>query len=139
MFEFVPVIIKNALSKPATRNYPTFIRAAYDKQKGHITIDLPSCIYCGMCSRKCPVAAIEVKKQDKSWSIDPFKCIVCNGCVEVCPKKCLYMNSERSPVAEKKSINVFKMPVPEPTEPQTESAPIQQSKPQTPKEEKQGA
>jgi ech hydrogenase subunit F len=110
MFDFFPVIMKNAFHKPATRNYPKVSRPPFDRQRGHIEIDLPACIYCGMCSRKCPTGAIEVKRPDKLWSIDRFKCILCNSCVEVCPKKCLSMGSEPMQPASKKSIDVFKMP-----------------------------
>jgi ech hydrogenase subunit F len=110
MLEFLPVILKNAFHKPATRNYPAVVRAPYDKQKGHIVIDLPSCIYCGMCSRKCPAHAIEVKRADKLWSIDRFRCVMCNACVETCPKKCLTMAGEYTAPAGKKSVDVFQMP-----------------------------
>lgn len=114
MFEFVPVVIKNIFKGPATRNYPFVKRPEYKQQKGHIRIDLPACIYCGMCSRKCPVNAIEVKRPDKSWSIDRFKCIQCNACVESCPKKCLYMEPQYTAPAGKKTVDLFKMPPAEP-------------------------
>ncbi len=113
MFEFVPVVIKNALRRPATRNYPKVVRAPYAQQRGHIVIDLPNCIYCGMCARKCPVGAIEVKRPDRQWSIDRFNCIMCGECTRCCPKKCLSMGPEYAPVAGKQTADVFKMP-PEP-------------------------
>ena len=111
MLEFLPVIIKNAFLKPATRNYPFVVRAPFDKQKGHITIDLPACIFCGMCARKCPTSAIEVARAEKSWSIDRFKCIQCNACVECCPKKCLAMAPQYTAPAGKKSVEHFVIPV----------------------------
>ena len=117
MFEFLPVIIKNAFRKPATRNYPFVVRPPFEKQKGHIEIDLPACIYCGMCGRKCPTHAIEVKRAEKIWSIDRFKCIMCGACTECCPKKCLSMAGQYSPAARQKSIDVFQMPAaPKPEE-----------------------
>jgi ech hydrogenase subunit F len=117
MFDFFPVIMKNAFHRPATRNYPKVSRPAFDRQKGHVEIDLPACIFCGMCSRKCPTGAIEVIKADKIWSIDRFKCILCNACVECCPKKCLSMGAEAMQSARNKSVDVFKLPqVPVPAE-----------------------
>lgn len=110
MFEFLSVILKNAFQKPATRNYPAEVRAPYEKQKGHIVIDLPGCIYCGMCGRKCPTHAIEVKRADKSWSINRFRCIMCAACAESCPKKCLTMNGQYTAPAGAKTVDVFQMP-----------------------------
>lgn len=122
MFEFINVIIRNALHKPATRDYPRVARAPFDKQKGHIEIDLPNCIYCGMCSRKCPVGAIEVKRPDKQWSIDRFKCVMCNACVESCPKKCLDMDARPTPPATRKTVDIFRMPT-QPDAPAKAAAP----------------
>ena len=110
MLEFLPVIIKNGFHRPATRNYPKVTRAPFEKQKGHIAIDLPSCIFCGICSKKCPTGAINVVRAEKLWSINRFKCILCNACAESCPKKCLSMGTEYTSPAGEKSVDVFKIP-----------------------------
>lgn len=110
MFDFITVALKNLFSKPATRNYPTVVRPAFENQRGHIDMDLPSCIYCGICSRKCPSNAIVVNKADKQWSIDRFKCVMCNECVASCPKKCLKTGTEYTAPAAKMSVDIFKMP-----------------------------
>lgn len=110
MLDFITVALKNMLNRPATRNYPKVVRKPYENQKGHVTIDLPSCVYCGMCSRKCPASAIKVTRQEKEWSIDRFKCIVCGECVRSCPKKCLGMSGQYTPPAAKKSVDVFRLP-----------------------------
>lgn len=107
MLDFIPVALKNVFSKPATRNYPYVKREPYDRQKGHIAIDIDSCIFCGMCGRKCPVGAIKVTRADRSWSIDRFRCIMCGACSESCPKKCLSIASEYTAPANVKSSDTF--------------------------------
>jgi ech hydrogenase subunit F len=110
MFDFLEVVIKNAFHRPATRNYPKTVREPYPGQKGHIVIDIPKCIYCGMCMRKCPTHAIEVKRADRTWAINRFRCIMCAACTETCPKKCLSMDGHYTPPAQTKSVDIFQGP-----------------------------
>jgi formate hydrogenlyase subunit 6/NADH:ubiquinone oxidoreductase subunit I len=112
MFDFIPLLIHNVFSKPATRNYPAVRRAPYKGQKGHIAMQISSCIFCGICSRKCPTHAIEVKRPEKSWTIDRFRCIQCNACAESCPKKCLTMEPEYTSPAPRKSRETYQAPAP---------------------------
>lgn len=92
MFDMIGNIFKNMSSKPATRQYPKESRASFKDTRGHISINIDSCIFCGICSKKCPSNALAVDKNEKSWEIDPYKCIICNVCEEVCPKKCIINN-----------------------------------------------
>jgi ech hydrogenase subunit F len=110
MVDFISVALKNLFSKPATRNYPTVVRKPFADQRGHIDIDLPSCIYCGICSRKCPAKAIVVTKADRQWEIDRFKCVMCNECVASCPKKCLHTGAQYAAPSSKMHSDIFKMP-----------------------------
>ena len=48
-----------------------------------------NCIYCGACSKICPVGAIEVNRGEKVWAIDRERCINCGRCVKVCRKAAL--------------------------------------------------
>ncbi|MDR2296001.1 MAG: 4Fe-4S binding protein [Clostridiales Family XIII bacterium] len=59
-----------------------------------------SCIYCGICAKKCPQDALKVSRKKKNaqtgesegeniWSVDAEACILCGICVEACPKKSL--------------------------------------------------
>lgn len=43
-----------------------------------------SCIGCGLCVKKCPVEAIEIKEKKPIWVKD--KCVMCLGCLHRCPK-----------------------------------------------------
>lgn len=110
MFDFITLAVKNCFSRPATRNYPKVKRTPFAGQRGHITIDLPSCIYCGMCSRKCPVKAITVTRAARDWSINRFQCIMCGECVRSCPKKCLGYGPEYAAPAHLKVPEHFTMP-----------------------------
>lgn len=48
-----------------------------------------TCVYCGLCMKKCPVDAIKVDREAKTWEVDNDKCTRCGLCVESCPKKSL--------------------------------------------------
>lgn len=97
MFDMLGNILKNVFSRPATRMYPMEKRETYKDVRGQIGIDVDNCIFCGICSKKCPSNAINVNKNEKSWEIDPYKCIICNVCKEVCPKKCILSDKEYRP------------------------------------------
>ncbi|MEG6571299.1 4Fe-4S dicluster domain-containing protein [[Clostridium] cellulosi] len=107
MLEFLTVALKNIFSKPATRNYPFEKRAPYKNQKGHISININDCIFCGLCGRKCPVNAIEVNRTEGTWQIDRFKCIMCLACTESCPKKCLSVEPIYTAPANEKKTDKF--------------------------------
>ena len=92
IMNFTKTVVKNLFSKPATRMYPRQPRNYPARTRGHIEIDIDSCIFCGMCSRKCPTGAITVTRPQRTWSIKRFSCIQCGYCVESCPKKCLSMH-----------------------------------------------
>ena len=79
-------------------------RSVFKGSRGMVSgIGIEDCIFCGICSKKCPSNAIVVDKAEKSWEIDPYKCVICSVCSEVCPKKCIYMSEKYSPSTEKKS------------------------------------
>lgn len=96
-------ILKTLGKKPSTRRYPYVKRPAYKDARGKIVIDLPVCIYCGICMRRCPPKAIFVSLKDKVFTVDHSHCINCKACVELCPKKCLYMETEQALPSRKKT------------------------------------
>lgn len=108
MFEMLGNIIKNLSEKPSTRMYPFEKRKVFENSRGHISgIDINKCIFCGICSRKCPSDAIVVDKNSKRWEIDNYKCIICGLCVEACPKKCINMDSEYKTSSYSKAMEKF--------------------------------
>jgi formate hydrogenlyase subunit 6/NADH:ubiquinone oxidoreductase subunit I len=94
IMNFAGTIMRNLFSRPATTMYPIVKKQYFSRTRGSIGIDIDSCIFCGLCMRKCPTGAIQTNKNEKLWNIERLKCIQCNCCVEVCPKKCLSMRNE---------------------------------------------
>lgn len=94
-------VLKNLFSRPATERYPFVAKEFAPDARGKVDIEIEKCIYCGICQRKCPTAAIIVTKDPKQWTVDRMRCISCNACVEVCPKKCLALDTKYSPCAQK--------------------------------------
>lgn len=106
--KFIKEIMKSLVGKPATAMYPLKKREKFSNTRGSIGITIEDCIYCGICSKKCPTGAIKVDRPEKVWEIDRMKCIVCSYCVESCPKKCLDMGNQYSSPATIKEKEVFK-------------------------------
>ncbi len=99
---FTPTVVKNLLKKPATRNYPFEVREPFPNYRGELVIAVDDCIFCGMCSRKCPSQCITVDKTAGTWQCDPHACVYCGYCVDACPTKCLSMKDvHRAPMTEK--------------------------------------
>ena len=57
----------------------------------HVRIDISNCLFCGTCADNCPVSAITVDAENKTWTIDREKCVTCGVCVDNCPASCLTM------------------------------------------------
>jgi len=105
---------KNAMRRlfcaPVTERYP-FVPKEYPKgARGKVAIEIEKCIFCGICQRKCPTAAIVVTKEKRIWEIDRLRCVSCNACVEVCPKKCLALDTGYSPCSQERYKDSFTAP-----------------------------
>jgi len=107
-FHLAKIALKSLFSKPATRRYPFEVREAYKHTRGQIAIEINQCIYCGICQRKCPTAALAVDRQAKSWTIDRLRCISCRACVGVCPKSCLTMKNSYTKPSLNRRKETFK-------------------------------
>jgi Pyruvate/2-oxoacid:ferredoxin oxidoreductase delta subunit len=71
-------------------------RVLYDKitrktKYLHVT---EACIGCGLCAKKCPAHAIEMKNNKPVWV--KTQCIMCLGCLHRCPKFAIQYGSGRS-------------------------------------------
>ena len=116
LFSMTKTVLKSLFSKPATRPYPFTAYKPQPNTRGSIGINIDACIYCGMCVRKCPCAAIVVDRQARTWSIDRLRCVTCNGCVDVCPvnKKapgsCLTMRETYSAATSTRDVEHHKGP-----------------------------
>lgn len=98
MFDFLGNVLKNVVSKPATRMYPYEKRPPMKDTRGSLgEININTCIFCSICEKKCPSNAITVNKTERSWELNRLKCVICNICVEVCPKDCLKMDEAHLP------------------------------------------
>jgi len=98
-FPIIKTILTSLVRKESTLAYPYKPMPKAPLVRGQISIEVEKCIFCGICSMKCPTHAIAVDKNAKTWEISRFGCIVCGECAAVCPKKCLHMLSELTPAS----------------------------------------
>lgn len=87
-------LLKNLVHGPYTVDYPLKKKETYERTRGSIDISIQDCIFCGLCSRRCPTGAIHVEKAKSEWSIERMRCVQCGYCTDVCPKKCLTMENQ---------------------------------------------
>ncbi len=116
IMSFTKTAMKNLFSTPATRMYPQQPREYPQRTRGHVEIDMNTCVLCGLCSKKCPADAIVVDRAAGTWSIERFGCIQCNSCVESCPKKSLTMGQTYSQPAAEKKRDTYQKPQEPPKE-----------------------
>ena len=107
MFKLGKMTLSSLFNKPETIQYPIQKKTFHDGLKGHIAIDIDTCIFCGLCQKACPSNSLEVSKPNKTWSINRFSCVQCNACIDPCPKKCLFSISEYSKPASAISVDCF--------------------------------
>ncbi|MBF0117223.1 MAG: 4Fe-4S binding protein [Desulfobacterales bacterium] len=107
MFKMTPTIIKNFLSKRATRYYPYEVREPFKDARGELYNEIEKCNFCSACALKCPSQCITVDKKNATWECDPFACVYCGICVDTCPKDSLQQkNTYRKPALERQLIQM---------------------------------
>jgi ech hydrogenase subunit F len=108
----LPTILKNLLSRPATRRYPyKDIREPFPGYRGRIYWDASKCDLCGDCARVCPAQAIEVSLENRQIKYDPFKCIYCGSCVEICLPRAMSQDKYYTKPVAVKEAETISMPV----------------------------
>lgn len=113
--KMLPTVLSNLFSKPATRNYPFFVRDPFPQARGELVNDIGKCIFCGTCARKCPSQCLTVAKDktDGSWALEVLACVGCGVCVDVCPVDCLSQKTTHRPVAVGRSVVTLTGKLPE--------------------------
>ena len=106
------MVMSSLFRQPATLMYPIKPRVWMERTRGRIAIDIDTCIFCGICARKCPADAITVMRDAKSWTISRMGCVQCNSCVEVCPKGCLKSEAGYTPPGTEKVVDKYVKPEP---------------------------
>lgn len=92
-FGISKIITKSLVGKPATLMHPQRTRVYSEATRGKVENEIEKCIFCRLCEKNCPTAALSVAKEKNEWDIDSLKCCQCRRCVEVCPVKCLSMDN----------------------------------------------
>lgn len=119
---FTKTVMHNLFSKPATRMYPQQPRIYPERSRGHIEINIDTCVFCGLCSKKCPSGAIAVNRAEKSWSIERFGCIQCGYCVDSCAKKSLSIVPGYTEPGAQKRVDTYSQPIVEEEKPKEPAA-----------------
>jgi ech hydrogenase subunit F len=92
-FRMTAIALKWAFSKPVTSKYPFEPRVAIPGSRGSLSFDVDTCVYCGVCAKKCPTGALVIHRKLRKWAIDRLLCITCGYCVDACPKKSLALET----------------------------------------------
>ena len=109
-FKLGKMTFGSLFKKPETVLYPVQKKEPPRGLKGHVVVDVDTCILCSLCQKRCPCGAIEVDKKGRTWSIDHFRCVQCGSCTYECPKGSLTMEPTYQSVARQKSVHTFTIP-----------------------------
>ncbi|HEY6013223.1 MAG TPA: 4Fe-4S binding protein [Candidatus Limnocylindrales bacterium] len=96
--------LRNLVSRPATRRYPTVVRPPFKGARGTLEFDLESCVLCGLCVRRCPTVALTCNRDERLFAIEQLRCIACGVCVDACNKHSLSLSPNRRPVHTRAEI-----------------------------------
>lgn len=113
--------------QPETVQYPVQTKPAPAGLKGSVTVDVETCILCGICVKRCPCGVIEVDKKARTWSINHFGCVQCGYCVRECPKDSLVMEPHYATPAGEKKPEVVVVPA---KEKKPKAKPVEQPAPE---------
>lgn len=121
-FKIGKMILRSLFGKPATLMYPVKPAKRTEWTRGHMTINIDNCIFCGLCQKKCPTNAITVDRNAGTWSIERMKCIQCNACATACKKDALHMDPAYTAPSQQKIIDTVQGTPKEKKKPAEETA-----------------
>ena len=107
MFTLTPYILRNLVTKKATRKYPKRARPAFKDARGELFNRIEQCNFCGACALKCPSQCIKVDRVNAIWICEASACVFCGVCVDTCPTNSLYQKAEyRGPFVSHQIISM---------------------------------
>jgi formate hydrogenlyase subunit 6/NADH:ubiquinone oxidoreductase subunit I len=98
-FDISRLVLKWVVRPPPTGRYPFEPRTILPGSRGQLRFAKARCVFCGVCAKRCPTAALSVDRPAKQWALDRWRCITCGCCVEACPKDCLEFAGDHAPPA----------------------------------------
>jgi ech hydrogenase subunit F len=102
----VPRSLRNLVSRPATRRYPTEVRPPFAGARGTLEFDLATCVLCGLCVRRCPTVALTCNREERLFAIEQLRCIACGVCVDACNKHSLRLSPNRRPAHTRADVGI---------------------------------
>jgi len=107
-FEMSFLALKWALRKPPTTQYPFAPREFIAASRGQVVFTKDNCVYCTVCAKKCPTAALTVNRPLKRLTLDRLRCVSCGYCVEVCPKDSLTFSPDHGAPVITKDLEIYR-------------------------------
>lgn len=96
--------VKPAVAAPIVKPQASEAMSASTETQGEkqsaLSVNMESCVLCGLCAKQCPVEAIKVDRAAKRWSIDRTACLLCAACAERCPKKSIALEEATEEVMQ---------------------------------------
>ncbi len=119
MFEGLAVTFSYLFRAPVTFQYPDRTPTALqdrlpDRYRGHLYVDLDTCISCLLCEKACPIQCIKIEdvrieklmiqaadgkptpkvKEPTLFDINMYKCMYCGLCTDPCPTGAIHFTKE---------------------------------------------
>lgn len=119
MFEGLAVTFSYLFRAPVTFQYPDRTPTALqdrlpDRYRGHLYVDLDTCISCLLCEKACPIQCIKIEdvrieklmiqaadgkptpkvKEPTLFNINMYKCMYCGLCTDPCPTGAIHFTKE---------------------------------------------
>jgi formate hydrogenlyase subunit 6/NADH:ubiquinone oxidoreductase subunit I len=92
MLKILENIVKNAVSKPYTSQYPFTPYQHFPGTRADVTFDGTKCILCQLCQKSCPAECILIHKEETTIEYLNTQCIRCGYCVRICPTNAISQN-----------------------------------------------